>query len=535
MLIILILRKNFFLIFELSLCFFNYISIPIIFLADQWRCLFFFTVSIIRISVLIFRVNYINIEIFFSRFHLILRTFIFSILLLIFSPGLFSLFLGWDGLGLRSFLLVIYYNNSKSLNAGLLTFFSNRLGDGFLLRGITCGLLRTNFNIFLIQTSSFFNFSLIFLLILGTITKRAQIPFRAWLPAAIAAPTPVSSLVHSSTLVTAGIYVLFRLSDLLPKVLLVGLFYLGMATILLARLRALTEIDIKKIIALSTLRQLGLIVIALGLSYFSLGFFHLITHAFFKALIFISVGEIIGKTASHQRLKVIGLTSESPAILGVVIGANLRLTGLPFFSGFFSKEIILEFRRGLISLSLVNYLVFLIRVLLTQLYSIRFIYKVILLSQNYLPIQDLSHPEPKSILAFILLILPACFMGRFLRRFLALKLRFLIAPRAIKILTLRLVFLRFILLLKIVQSWLSLPSLWVFSNMWLLPIFSGQLFSNFFCLTNSYKQVFLSRLTENIFILVVKKVSKSTITNNNWLLSNLLQARVLLLILIWLI
>ena len=258
---------------------------------------------------------------------------------------------------------------------------------------------------------------------------------------------------------TAGVYVLFRLSDILPKILLIGLFYIGIATIILARLRALTEIDIKKIIALSTLSQLGLIVIALGLSHFSLSFFHLITHAFFKALIFISVGEIIGKTARHQRLKVIGLTRRSPIVLGVIIGANLRLTGLPFFSGFFSKEIILEFRRGTTPLSLIIYLIFLIRVLLTQLYSLRFIYKVILLSRNYLSIQDLSHPKEKSVLAFILLILPACFIGSFLRRFLTLKLNFLVAPRAIKILTLRLVLLRFILLVRINQLWLNMPSL----------------------------------------------------------------------------
>lgn len=534
-LIILIFRKNFFLVLELPICFFGYITIPIVFLIDQWRCLFFCTVSIISTRVLLFRVGYINRERFFARFHLILRTFILSILLLIFRPGLFSLFLGWDGLGLRSFLLVIYYNNSKALNAGILTFFSNRLGDGFLLSGITCGLLRINFNIFLIQIPNFCSFSLILLLILGTITKSAQIPFSAWLPAAIAAPTPVSSLVHSSTLVTAGVYVLFRLSDVLPKALLLSLFYIGIATIILARLRALTEIDIKKIIALSTLSQLGLMIIALGLSHFSLSFFHLITHAFFKALIFVSVGEIIGKTARHQRLKVIGSTRRSPIILGVVIGANLRLTGLPFFSGFFSKEIILEFRRRVTPLSLVIYLIFLRRVLLTQLYSIRFMYKVILLSKNYLSIQDFSHPQQKSVLAFVLLILPACFIGSYLRRFLALKVNFLVAPRAIKILTLSLGALSLILLMKITQLWLNMPPLWFFSNMWLLPSFSGKLFSQLFYVSNSYKQVFFSRLIENTLIVVGKKVSRPLITNNNWGLLNILRVRVLVLILIWLV
>ncbi len=533
--VVIIFRKNFFCLFEGSILFFNYIAIPIIFLLDQWRRIFFLTVIIIRTRVLIFSVNYIIAESHFSRFHLLLRTFIFSILLLIFRPGLFSLFLGWDGLGLSSFLLVIYYNNSKALNAGLLTFFSNRLGDGFLLRGLACGLVRNNFNIFLIQPIGIAGFWLIILLILGAITKRAQVPFRAWLPAAIAAPTPVSSLVHSSTLVTAGVYLLFRLSDVLPKNLLLVLFYLGMATIILARLRALTEIDMKKIVALSTLSQLGLIVIALGLSYFSLSFFHLITHAFFKALIFIRVGQIIGKAGGHQRLKVIGITRTSPIILGVLIGANLSLTGLPFFSGFFSKEIIFEFSATFSKLSLTAYLLFFSRILLTQLYSLRFIYKVVLFTQNYVPTQNFLTSDTKSMVAFSLLILPACLIGSFLRNFLVLRVEFLVTPSAVKAFTLRLLLVSLALLIQISKLWLNFPFLWSLSNIWLLPILSGRIFTKFFLQVDSSKKIFFSNLLENIVLITVKKITKPALNLNNWSTTYVFQLIALLLLLILLI
>ena len=282
-------------------------------------------------------------------------------------------------------------------------------------------------------------------------------PFRAWLPAAIAAPTPVSALVHSSTLVTAGIYLIFRLADLLPRFLLKILFFLGLTTITLARLRALTETDIKKIVALSTLSQLGFITIALGLRNFNLSFFHLITHAFFKALIFISVGEIIIKSRGFQNLKIIGISNLSPAVLGVLMGSKLRLTGLPFLSGFFRKEIILEFSTRFSELSIILYLLFFLRVFLTQLYRVRFIYKVVLSSLNFISVQDFSFLKKKSKVAFRVLVFPACLAGSFLRSFFTLNVDFLITPKAIKILTLRIIFLVIILLPMFLKFCLNRP------------------------------------------------------------------------------
>lgn len=183
-------------------------------------------------------------------------------------------------MAISSFLLVIYFSNQKSLNAGLLTFLTNRLGDGFLLCAARLGFYLHSFR--LVITNYVPDLLLLFILfVLGAFTKSAQVPFSSWLPAAIAAPTPVSALVHSSTLVTAGVYLLFRTSYLIPSRVATCMFFTGCFTILVARLRALREVDIKKIIALSTLSQLGLIVTALGLQQNFLAFFHLLTHAFF--------------------------------------------------------------------------------------------------------------------------------------------------------------------------------------------------------------------------------------------------------------
>jgi len=195
---------------------------------------------------------------------------------LIFIGSLFGALVGWDGLGVTSFLLVIYFKNRKSLGRGIITALTNRIGDGFLLVLLGLRLVPSYHTSYIISV----------LLILTAITKSAQFPFRSWLPAAIAAPTPVRALVHSSTLVTAGIYLLIRFNHFTTEWLIV----LGSVTMAIAGFCACAEIDIKKIVALSTLSQLGVIFVGLSLSLKSLCFFHLMTHAMFKALLFICVG-----------------------------------------------------------------------------------------------------------------------------------------------------------------------------------------------------------------------------------------------------
>lgn len=218
---------------------------------------------------------------------------------------------------------------------------------------------------------------LLFLLILGSFTKRAQIPFSAWLPAAIAAPTPVSSLVHSSTLVTAGVYLLIRFSSCLDfKGLLIIRFFFGLLTILIRGVVANFETDLKKVIALSTLSQLGLIILVLGIAKPILAFFHLVIHAIFKSTLFMRRGFVIHNNQGRQDSRFLGGFGRRSPILGIIFSCtNMALCGFPFLAGFFSKDIIIELGfRNFFCNSTVFLLV--LRVGLTMTYRIRFLYVV---------------------------------------------------------------------------------------------------------------------------------------------------------------
>ncbi len=209
---------------------------------------------------------------------------------------------------------------------------------------------------------------------IAAITKRAQIPFSRWLPAAMAAPTPVSALVHSSTLVTAGVFLLIRFYPFLHTVKLFNtiLLLFAVSTILIAGLRATTECDIKKIIALSTLSQLGIIITSLGLNMPQLAYFHMLTHALFKALLFVCAGRFINSHLHSQDLRWMGnLTTQMPVATSCITLANLALCGFPFIAGFYSKDLIIESAVNiqnnlfLVSLSLFS-------IGLTSFYSLRF-------------------------------------------------------------------------------------------------------------------------------------------------------------------
>lgn len=282
-----------------------------------------------------------------NRFIYLVLAFVLSITFLIISPNLISILLGWDGLGLVSYVLVIYYQNEKSANAGILTALSNRIGDVAILLAIALVSSRGGWNFFFyVEMFNRLEGCRIVgaLVVLAAITKRAQIPFSAWLPAAIAAPTPVSALVHSSTLVTAGVYLLVRFSAALEGSLTqTVLLLLSRLTIFIAGLGANFEYDLKKIIALSTLSQLGVIIRILSLGYANLAFFHLLRHALFKALLFICAGAVIHNIKNYQDIRLIGnLVSEMPLTTFCINLANLALCGSPFIAGFYSKDLILE-------------------------------------------------------------------------------------------------------------------------------------------------------------------------------------------------
>jgi len=308
----------------------------------DWKSFSFLaTVSIISIFIIIYRKYYIEGEKNFTRFIYILLAFVGSIILLIIRPNILSLILGWDGLGLTSYALVIFYQREYSNNSGIITILRNRVGDATLLLTIGGFLHFGSYNFIFIQLTEPL---IIFLIILRAFTKRAQIPFSAWLPAAIAAPTPVSALVHSSTLVTAGVYLIIRFIPILKNSqILIIAFVIGVATIIIAGWAANFETDLKKVVALRTLRQLGLIFTILGLGNELLAFFHLIIHALFKSSLFICAGFIIHNTNNRQDRRFAGSFNFSSPILGLVFGCtNISLCGFPFITGFFSKDIILE-------------------------------------------------------------------------------------------------------------------------------------------------------------------------------------------------
>jgi len=316
-------------------------SFPLAILFDVYSLVFLRAVTLITLRVLSFRYSYIGSSSGFSKFHLLVITFVASIIILILRPNLVTLILGWDGLGISSFFLVIFYKSNKAFNAGLLTALTNRLGDALILISFTILWSFPSFTISLASLSSLTTSQfMVFILIIAARTKSAQVPFRAWLPAAIAAPTPVSALVHSSTLVTAGVYLLFRLAPMFKfskLFLLVGA--LGAVTSIIASFAALLEADLKKIVALSTLSQLGVIVLRLRLGLPVLAFFHLVVHAFFKALLFIATGNIIHNSNDYQDLRRNGGSAQVlPFTQATVILTKLRLCGLPFFSAFYSKE-----------------------------------------------------------------------------------------------------------------------------------------------------------------------------------------------------
>lgn len=386
----------------------NYNSVRVIltFLLDWVRLRFIGVVLIISSIVIYYRGSYIAHDKSFSRFIILVFIFVLSIILLILSPNIIRILLGWDGLGLVSYCLVIYYQNVKSASAGLLTVLSNRIGDVAILLTISWlfNYGRWNFYFLPYIYKSIDLYIIIILVILAAITKRAQIPFSAWLPAAMAAPTPVSSLVHSSTLVTAGVYLLIRFHELIN--INYFLLVISVITIFMSGVGANFEMDLKKIIALSTLSQLGVIIIILSLGIYELAYFHLITHALFKSLLFLCAGVFIHAIGDIQDIRIVsGVGKLLPITRVFFVGCSLSLCGFPFLAGFYSKDLIIE----TYFINFINYFILLIlfwRTIITASYSIRLVYfiygKNISIPMGFILIKEESIIAVPIIVLFIL-------------------------------------------------------------------------------------------------------------------------------------
>ena len=329
------------------------VKIPFSFLIDPLSALMLLIVTGIGFLIHVYSTGYMNHDAGFGKFFSYLNLFIFFMLLLVLGSNYVVMFIGWEGVGLCSYLLIgFWFSNAAYASAAKKAFIMNRIGDlGFL---IAVFLIFTTFNS--VEFANVFpqaanmvsgDSTLILitaLLFVGAIGKSAQIPLFTWLPDAMAGPTPVSALIHAATMVTAGIYMIARsniLFTLAPETLAV-VSIIGLATLLMAAAIAVSQTDIKKVLAYSTVSQLGYMFLGLGVGAYTGAFFHVITHAFFKALLFLGAGSVIHAMSNEQDMRNMGgLRKKLPLTFLTMMVGTIAIAGIPPFSGFFSKDEIL--------------------------------------------------------------------------------------------------------------------------------------------------------------------------------------------------
>lgn len=329
------------------------ISIPFALTVDRLSALMLMIINGVGLLIHIYSIGYMKEDKGVNRFFAYLNLFVFFMLTLVLSSNYLMLFIGWEGVGLCSYLLIgFWYKDHANNDAAKKAFIMNRIGDlGFLL-GIF--LLYSNFHTLNISevlakasvmpSGDMTLFFITLCLFIGATGKSAQIPLFTWLPDAMAGPTPVSALIHAATMVTAGIYLIARSSVLfvLSPVTMNIIFVVGAATALIGGLVAIYQNDIKKILAYSTVSQLGFLFMALGLGSFSGAMFHLTTHAFFKALLFLAAGSVIHALSGEQDIRNMGgLRRKIPFTFALFLIGTIAISGIPPFAGFFSKEVIL--------------------------------------------------------------------------------------------------------------------------------------------------------------------------------------------------
>nr|YP_010736714.1 NADH dehydrogenase subunit 5 [Bipalium admarginatum]WEM34729.1 NADH dehydrogenase subunit 5 [Bipalium admarginatum] len=349
-----------------SIHFFDFFVIGVF--LDWYSIMYLFILFMIVSSIHLFIYVYMGSDENLFRFFFILNLFVLSMVILLISPNLISLLLGWDGLGFSSFLLVAWFGCFSSRFASLKTFLINRLGDGLFLVSLYYFFFQGHF---LLNTLDISVLVVFFFLLFAFFTKSAHFPFSSWLPDAMAAPTPVSALVHSSTLVTAGLYMLFRFSYLITFEVFQLIQCLGLWTLFIGSLGACFDQNSKKVVAYSTISQLGFISFILSLGCFDLSFVYMMAHALIKALLFISVGCFLVLKFHNQDFRHLNNCWQlSPVVTFNFFFSCFSLSGFPFLSAFYIKEVIL----GGVWLIQVNYfllLVFLISLIFTIIYSFR--------------------------------------------------------------------------------------------------------------------------------------------------------------------
>jgi len=335
------------------------LNISVGFLVDNLTSLMLVVVSFVSLMVHIYTIGYMHDDKGYTKFFSYISLFTFAMFTLVISNNFMQLFFGWEAVGLVSYLLIGFWHHKESaIEANLKAFLVNRVGDfGFLL-GIAFVLMFFGTLDYaetfaqkdqIIGQTLFGDFSAItvicLLLFVGAMGKSAQVPLHVWLPGSMEGPTPISALIHAATMVTAGIFMVSRMSPLfeLSDVALTVVMVIGAITALFMGLLGIVQNDIKKIVAYSTLSQLGYMTVALGVSAYSVAIFHLMTHAFFKALLFLAAGSVIVALHHEQDIrKMGGLRKKMPITYITSLLGTLALIGFPGFAGFYSKDMIIE-------------------------------------------------------------------------------------------------------------------------------------------------------------------------------------------------
>lgn len=391
------------------------------------------TVLTVSFLVHIYSTGYMEHDDTPKRFMAYLGLFTFMMLVLVVADDMLQLFFGWEGVGLASYLLIGYWYVKPSANAAAMkAFIVNRVGDLGLILGIAClyftfktihidTILASVSNVDPLMTFMGLRFNALEiiagLLFVGAMGKSAQLGLHTWLPDAMEGPTPVSALIHAATMVTAGVFLVARLSPIYEVAVGVkgAIIIIGGLTAFFAGTIALTQNDIKRVIAYSTCSQLGYMFLATGLSAYNAALFHLVTHAFFKALLFLGAGSVIHAMSDEQDMRQMGgLWRHIPKTYVMMLIGTLSITGVPFFSGFFSKEAILDAARDShLSFSQVGYILGIVSTVLTSVYS----WRLILLTfhgktrASEIVQSHLHEPGARMIFPLWILVIGAIFAG----------------------------------------------------------------------------------------------------------------------------
>jgi NADH-ubiquinone oxidoreductase chain 5 len=350
-------------------------------------------VLIVSSVVHIYSIGYMSHDPHNQRFFSYLSLFTFMMIILVTGNNFLLMFVGWEGVGICSYLLVSFWFTRIAANqSSMSAFLTNRVGDCFLTIGMFAILWSFgNIDYYTVfSLAPYYNENVVIIigicLLIGAMAKSSQVGLHVWLPMAMEGPTPVSALIHAATMVTAGVYLLMRVSPLIEysSTVLILCLWVGAITTIFSSLIGLFQQDIKKVIAYSTMSQLGMMVIAIGLSTYNIALFHLVNHAFYKGLLFLGAGSVIHAVADNQDFrKYGGLISYLPLTYSVMLIASMSLVAIPFMTGFYSKDFILESAFGQYQLSsIIVYFIATIGAIFTTLYSVKVLYLTFLSNPN---------------------------------------------------------------------------------------------------------------------------------------------------------